>query len=141
MAERAAEQTWPGRRFGLPERGQGAVGSWGRRAAALLLDWFLSLMFVAAFTGSDVWGGGGFAQWGPLLVFALQRWLLIVLIGGSAAQLVLGLRVVRVSGGGLDPLRALVRTALLCLVIPAAIYNNDRQGLHDLAADSIVVRR
>ncbi|HET7328724.1 MAG TPA: RDD family protein [Nocardioidaceae bacterium] len=141
MAGQAAEHTWPGRRYGLPEEGPGAVGGWGRRMVALFVDWFLSLLVVAALAGPQVWSGGGTAQWGPLLVFAVQRWVLIVLLGGSAAQLMLGLQVVRVTGGGLGPVRALARTALLCLVIPAAIYNNDRQGLHDLAADSIVVRR
>jgi uncharacterized RDD family membrane protein YckC len=63
------------------------------------------------------------------------------LLGGSAGQLVLDMRVVRTAGGRLDPLRALVRTVLVCLVIPAVIFNSDRQGLHDLVADSIVVRR
>lgn len=140
MVDQAAEETWPGRKFGLPREGRGAVGGWGRRFLALVLDWALSLMFIGAFVGSGVWTGGGVSQWGPLLVFGVQRWLFVTLLGGSAAQIVLGLRVVRTAGGGVDPLRALVRTALVCLVLPAAIFNQDRQGLHDLAADSIVVR-
>jgi len=140
VAETPADQHYPGQKFGLPPAGPGSAAGWGRRIAALLLDWVLSLMFVAAFVGSGVWGAGGLAQWGPLLVFALQRWVLVVLLGGSAAQMVLGLRVQRTSGGGLDPLRSLVRVVLVCLVVPAAIFNNDRQGVHDMAADSIVVR-
>ena len=38
-------------------------------------------------------------------------------------------------------MRAFVRTLLILLVIPAVIYNRDQRGLHDLAADSVVVRR
>jgi uncharacterized RDD family membrane protein YckC len=140
VTDRAAEETWPGRRFGLPRSGPGAVGGWGRRILALALDWALSMLFVGAFVGAGVWSGGGFGQWGPLLVFGVQRWLFVTLLGGSAAQIIVGLRVVRTGGGGLDPVRALVRTVLVCLVLPAVIFNRDRQGLHDLAADSIVVR-
>jgi hypothetical protein len=47
----------------------------------------------------------------------------------------------RVGGGSLDPIRALLRTVLILLVIPAVIYNRDQRGLHDLAVDSVVVRR
>jgi hypothetical protein len=31
-----------------------------------------------------------------------------------------------------------VRTALLCLVIPAIVMNDDKRGIHDLAAGSRV---
>jgi hypothetical protein len=34
----------------------------------------------------------------------------------------------------------LVRTALLCLVIPAIVVDRDGRGLHDRAAASVVVR-
>jgi uncharacterized RDD family membrane protein YckC len=137
----ATPQEYAGERFGLPRTGHASVAGWGRRLLALSIDWMLSMLFVAAFLGSSVWTAQGLAQWAPLLVFAAERWVLTSLLGGSAGQLVLGMRVVRTGGGRLDPVRALVRTALVCLVIPAVIFNSDRQGLHDLVADSIVVRR
>jgi uncharacterized RDD family membrane protein YckC len=34
-----------------------------------------------------------------------------------------------------------IRAQLICLVIPAVIYDRDRRGLHDKAADTVVVRR
>jgi uncharacterized RDD family membrane protein YckC len=34
-----------------------------------------------------------------------------------------------------------IRAFLLCLVIPAVVYDRDRRGLHDKAAQTIVVRR
>ena len=37
--------------------------------------------------------------------------------------------------------RALLRTALLCLVIPAAILDRDSRGLHDKAVGSVVGSR
>ncbi len=133
-------QRWPGERLGRPEHGAGAVAGWGRRLLALLLDWFGSMMVLGAFVGTDLWSGGGAGQWGPLAVFAGQRWLLTSLAGGSAGQLVTGIRVVRTDGGRLDPGRALLRTVLLCLVIPPVVYNRDQRGLHDLAVGSITVR-
>ncbi len=118
------------------------MAGWGRRVVALVIDWALSMLAVGAFIGQGVWsGGGGAAQWLPLAVFALEVWILTTLLGGSAGQLIVGVTIRRTSGAPLDVLRALVRTALLCLVIPAVIYNRDQQGLHDLAVDSIAVRR
>lgn len=134
------EQPWPGARLGMPERGPGAVAGWGRRVAALLIDWFASMMVVGLFVGSDLWSGQGAIQWGPLAVFAAERWLLTSLAGGSAGQLLTRIRVLRVDGSPLDPGRALLRTVLLCLVIPPVVYNRDQRGLHDLAADSITVQ-
>ncbi len=61
--------------------------------------------------------------------------------GGSAGQLICRVTVRRTSGRPLDLLRALIRTALICAVIPPIVYNRDRQGLHDLAVDSIVLQR
>jgi len=131
---------WPGQRLGLPEHGPGAVAGWGRRLLALTVDWFGSLMVVGAFLGTDLWSGSAESQWAPLAVFAAERWLLTSLSGGSAGQLLLRVRVVRTDGSRLDPGRALVRTVLLCLVIPPVVYNRDQRGLHDLAADSVTVR-
>ncbi len=34
-----------------------------------------------------------------------------------------------------------VRTGLLCLVIPAVVWDKDGRGLHDLAARTAIVRR
>ncbi|MGH3367652.1 MAG: RDD family protein [Nocardioidaceae bacterium] len=140
MTEGTSAQGWPGERLGLPEGGPGAVAGWGRRLLAVAVDWFLSLMVVGAFVGTDVWSGRGAVQWAPLAVFAAERWLLTSLLGGSAGQLLCRIRVTRTHGGLLGVERALVRTVLLCLVIPPVIYNRDQRGLHDLAVDSVTVR-
>ena len=108
---------------------------------ALAIDWTLSLLAVGAFVGQDIWGGEGAAQWAPLLVFFVEASLLTALVGGSAGQLVTGVVIRRTSGAPLDLIRAVVRTALICLVIPPVVYNKDQQGLHDLAVDSIALRR
>ncbi|MBA3309888.1 MAG: RDD family protein [Nocardioidaceae bacterium] len=135
------EQDYPGRRRGLPEEGPGAVAGWGRRVLALVIDWTLSMLAVGAFIGQDVWSGQGAARWAPLVLFGCEVWILTTLLGGSAGQLITRVVVRRTSGQPLDIFRALLRTALICLVIPPVIYNRDQQGLHDLAVDSIALRR
>lgn len=109
---------------------------------ALFIDWIASTLVVSFFTGRSVLSPPeGFDRWLPLAVFAIEAIALTATLGGSAGQLLMRVQVRRLTGARLDPLRAAARTALICLVIPAVIYNGDQRGLHDLATDSIAVRR
>jgi uncharacterized RDD family membrane protein YckC len=63
------------------------------------------------------------------------------LAGGSFGQLLTRVAVVRLDRTPVTLLVALLRTLLICLVIPPVIYNRDRRGLHDLVAGTITVRR
>ncbi|MDP9442997.1 MAG: RDD family protein [Actinomycetota bacterium] len=141
MSSEVGEQRWPGERLGLPAAGPGSVAGWGRRSLALVADWVLSMMAVAAFVGREVWTGEGAALWAPLAVFALQRWVLTATVGASAGQVLTGIRVARLDGRPVGWWNALVRTALLCLVIPPVVYNRDHRGLHDLAVSTVTVVR
>jgi uncharacterized RDD family membrane protein YckC len=143
-ASSSAEQAWPGQRLGLPQTGPGAVAGWGRRVVALAIDWMLSLLAVAAVTGRNPWEHSDAGLTNSYIAFgvlAVEIWLLTCLVAGSAGQIVMRIAVRRVGGAMVDPLRVSLRTILLLLVIPPVIYNRDQRGLHDLAADSIVVRR
>jgi uncharacterized RDD family membrane protein YckC len=136
---------YPGRRLGLPESGPGSVAGWGRRLLALFIDWTMSRLVVAVFLGQEVIVPTADRQTGdalflPILVLALEVWILTATLGGSAGQLMLGVAVRRVDSAPLSVWRALVRTVLLLLVIPPVVYNPDHRGLHDLAADSVAVR-
>jgi uncharacterized RDD family membrane protein YckC len=106
----------------------------GRRLAALLIDWFASLLVALLFTHE--WGGL------PALgIFYVEVLLFTSLLGSSAGQRFLRIRVVRVRDQGTVPiLAAVIRSILLFLVVPAAIYDRDGRGLHDRAAGTIVVR-
>jgi hypothetical protein len=137
---------YPGRRLGLPASGPGSVAGWGRRLLALFIDWTMSRLVVAAFLGQEVIVPTADRQTGdalflPIFVLGLEIWVLTTLLGGSAAQLMLRVVVRRTKGEPLSAWRALIRTLLLLLVIPPVVYNRDRQGLHDLAVDSIAVMR
>ncbi len=60
---------------------------------------------------------------------------------GSVGHLVLGMRVVPIAGGYLGVWRPFVRTILLCLVIPAVIWDKDQRGMHDRLIATVLVRR
>jgi uncharacterized RDD family membrane protein YckC len=138
----AADPSYPGERLGLPPTGPGAVAGWPRRFAALGLDWIASMLTVAVFIGTDVWTGRDAAsQWGPLVVFLLEATILTALLGGSFGQLIMRLVVLRLDGKPVTVLHALLRTLLICLVIPPLVYNRDQRGLHDLAVKTVTVRR
>jgi uncharacterized RDD family membrane protein YckC len=45
-----------------------------------------------------------------------------------------------VSGAPAKPVQVVVRTALLCLFLPATFWDHDGRGLHDKAAGTVIVR-
>lgn len=124
---------WPGKRLTLPESGPRSVGRIGRRIAALAIDW-----------GAAVIISIGFFSYEPLAtlaVFAVAQLVFLLTANGSVGHLILGMRVVPVTGGYLGVWRPFVRTILLCLVIPAVIWDKDQRGMHDRAAGTVLVRR
>lgn len=137
---------YAGERLGLPEHGPGSIAGFGRRTAALLVDWLIGsgiggLTVVLGVMTADeyqyVWHGAP----------ALLAWLIIgtvsvPLFGFTPGQYALGIRVVPVDGSehvGFG--RAVIRNLLIVLVIPALFTDVDRRGLHDLVAKTAVVRR
>jgi uncharacterized RDD family membrane protein YckC len=72
-------------------------------------------------------------------IFALEVTILTWLWGSSFGQRIVGLRVVgRTRRLGL--IAALLRTVLICVVLPPLIWDADGRGLHDRAVDSVVIR-
>jgi uncharacterized RDD family membrane protein YckC len=125
---------YPGERLGFPRAGTGSVASIGRRLAALSIDWLASLLVALLFT--QKWGGLA-----ALGIFYAEVLLFTSLLGASAGQRFLRIRVVRVVDQGSVPVLAVViRSILLFMVIPAAIYDRDGRGLHDRAIGTVVIR-
>jgi uncharacterized RDD family membrane protein YckC len=53
----------------------------------------------------------------------------------------LGIRVARLDGATMvGPLRAVPRTLLTAIIIPAVIWDADNRGVHDRAVGTIVLR-
>lgn len=131
---------YPGFRLGAPEHGSGSVATWPRRLLAIVIDWFASLAVAALVFGGGVWGQG-WEAWTPLAVFFVEASVLTTLMGGSFGQLMLRVVVVRLDGKPVNLLQAMLRTALICLVVPPLIFNRDSRGLHDLAVKTVALRR
>lgn len=109
----------------------------GRRVAALAVDWAASLVITALFLPI---GGSLDSSMLTLGIFFLEVTLLTWLLGGSFGQVLLRLRVQRLDGGRLPLWRVAVRTLLICLVIPAVVFDADGRGLHDRLVGSRVMR-
>ncbi|MEJ7633325.1 RDD family protein [Aeromicrobium sp.] len=112
--------------------------SLGRRIGALFIDWIIAALSAAALTGSAYAGAGSADAFVPLGAFFVEVSLLTGLLGTTIGKRIFGLRVERPDGRGVGMPRAIVRTALLCLVIPALVMTDDKRGLHDLAAGTRV---
>ena len=120
-----------GKRLGLPEHGRGAIAGFGSRIVAYLIDSAAcALIAYGLFRDQQL----------TLAVFAVEVLTLTWLAAGSAGQLAYGLRIVRLDGTAIGLPRALLRTLLLCLLVPALIWDRDGRGLHDKAAGTVVVR-
>jgi len=80
--------------------------------------------------------------WMVLGVFALEVSLLTTLAGGSFGQLLTGVRVLTTEGRPLNLLLAVMRTLLVCLVVPPLVFKpGTGRGLHDLWTGSAAYRR
>ncbi|WP_162449901.1 RDD family protein [Phytoactinopolyspora mesophila] len=126
-------------RSGLPATGPGSPATWGRRVAALIVDWILANVAAFIIVGGQVWDVEAGLTWLPLLCWFGLVWLATALTGASIGQWMLRLRIVRLSGGRVGIGAAALRTALILLIIPPLIFDKDRRGLHDLAANTAAV--
>lgn len=99
------------------------------------------MLVAATFAGPGVLSSRGWESWAPMLVFLVEASVFTPLMGGSFGQLLTRVAVVRVDGRPLNLLLALVRTLMICLVVPPVIFNRDQRGLHDLVAGTVTVRR
>ena len=134
--------TYRGERFGLPRTGAGSVAGFGRRLAAVTVDWVLALLIAGLFAGPDplATGGGSTAQWTVLGVWFLLTAAAVAAFGITPGMAVLGMRVASLDSTLVGVPRALLRTALLALVIPALARDGDGRGWHDRATSTVVVR-
>jgi uncharacterized RDD family membrane protein YckC len=122
------------------------VSGWGRRILALLLDWLIAGLVASAITSKPMWAGGNDYNISQLVTFFAMSAILTGLVGSTIGHRVCGLRVVPVRGTktysappGL--VAGAIRSLLICLLLPAVVYDRDRRGLHDRAAKTVVIRR
>lgn len=115
-------------------------GGLGRRLAALVLDWLAATAVAMLLVGSAGYASNEVALV-TLAAFFVEVTLLTWLSSASFGQRILRLRVVRMDGLALGLGRAMLRTLLICLVIPAVVIDRYGRGLQDRAVGSIVILR
>lgn len=91
--------------------------------------------------GGGVLTESGWKAWMVLAVYFVQKAVLTALVGGSFGQLISKIGVTRVDGTPIDVWRSIVRSALVCLVLPAVVIGPDRRGINDLLLGTVVVNR
>jgi RDD family len=124
---------WPGRRLGLPEHGPRSVARVGRRIAAVWLDWLIALgIAYLLYSGNS---------WAILAIFFVLQVIFISTLSGSIGHLIFGMRVVPLTPAWIGVVKPLARSALLCVVIPAVIWDRDQRGLHDRLIGTVLVRK
>lgn len=116
------------------------TASIGRRLAALAIDWVVAVLSAAAVANSTVPPEGLGESFLVSGVFVVEVGLLTGLLGFSIGKRLVGLRVEGPDGRPIGVPRALLRTFLLALVIPALVRNDEGRGLHDIAAGSRVIK-
>lgn len=110
------------------------LAGFGRRFAALLIDWAICLV-VASFYGDP-----RVIAWPPVLVLIVLNTVLIGPFGRTPGMTLAGIRCISIADGGSIGLgRGLLRAVLLALLVPAVIMDESRRGWHDRAAGSVVV--
>lgn len=129
----ADEQTYPGKRFGLPVAGVGSAASMGRRVGAFLIDLVLSGLLATVFTWPHL------PRNLSLLVWAVMTVLSVGLFSFTPGQWATGIRVAPLRGRSLVGLWAVPRTALVFLLLPPLLTDADGRGLHDRLCRTVVV--
>ena len=134
-----------GERLGLPEAGPGSLAPFGRRLAAVTIDWFASLLVVRLIFADLTYGSPAYGA-ATLVVFGFEVFVLTWMSGASFGHRLLRMQIRRLDvapegrSPGVGVIAAAVRTVLLCLLIPAVIWDRDGRGLHDRAARTACVR-
>jgi uncharacterized RDD family membrane protein YckC len=124
-----------GASLGLPATGRGSIATFSSRVVAYLVDAAAAILVAGLFTAPHL------PRTWTVLSFALITIVTLALFGQTPGMRVVGLRLAhRQEGQRLALRRAVVRTALLVLLVPALVVDSDGRGLHDRLTDTAVVR-
>jgi hypothetical protein len=124
-----------GASLGLPAEGPGSLATFSSRVGAFFVDAIGAALIAALVTAPELPGNWSLLPFGVLYVLTLVRF------GQTPGMRLLGLRLAHPRPEERLALwRAVVRTALLMLLVPALVVDADGRGLHDRLTDTAVVR-
>jgi uncharacterized RDD family membrane protein YckC len=147
LSPQTDSQAYRGERLGLPESGPASLAGVGARIGAFVVDAIASTFVAALFVAASHRGGPGHndiadrlpGYW-SLIPFAVDYIVGMLVAGRTLGMYLFGLRIIRVDREeAVNPWRAVVRTVLLMLLIPAVVFDRDGRGLHDRYSDTAVV--
>ena len=131
----ASQERVRGASLGLPADGPGSLATFQSRVGAFLIDAVGAAFVAGLFTAPHLPGNWSLAAFAAITVLTL------VLVGQTPGMRLLGLRLAHPrQGERLAPWRAVVRTGLLCVLVPALVVDADGRGLHDRLTKTAVVR-
>jgi uncharacterized RDD family membrane protein YckC len=118
------------------------VASRGKRLVAFLIDLVIAGLIAALFFHADFGNDAAMVRqnsYGVLIWFVLTV-VAVGFFGFSPGMGMLGIRVARLDGTGMvGVLRAIPRTVLVGVIIPAVVWDSDLRGLHDKATGTVVL--
>jgi uncharacterized RDD family membrane protein YckC len=120
------------------------VASRGKRLVAFLTDLVIAGLIARLFFRADFGNDAALVQqnWYAVLIWFVLTVAAVGLFGFSPGMAMLGIRVARLDGTGMvGVLRALPRTVLTFVIIPAVVWDSDLRGLHDKATGTVVLDR
>jgi uncharacterized RDD family membrane protein YckC len=109
------------------------TASFGRRLIAIVIDWSIaSVISIGLFRNDAI---------ATMCIYALMQILLVGTLSFSIGHRVCSLAVVSLDGRSVGLWRALIRTCLILLVIPAFIWDTkDGRGLQDKAVGTAIIK-
>lgn len=111
----------------------------GRRIIGFSIDWIASSLVTLLLFPQFAYGS--VQAWFPTAgIYVVEASLLTWLTGSSFGQRIVGLQVHSIDGARISLWRMVLRSLLVCLVIPAVVYDNQGRGVHDRLAGTYVVR-
>ena len=134
-AQPPSQERRRGAALGLPADGAGSLASFSSRVGAFAIDAVAAALVAGPFTAPSLPG-----NW-SLLSFGLITVVTLVTFGQTPGMRLVGLRLAHPRAGQRVALwRAVARTALLMLLVPALVVDADGRGLHDRLTETAVVR-
>ena len=134
-AQPPSQERRRGAALGLPAEGPGSLATFSRRVGAFAIDAIAAALVAGLFSAPDLPGNWSTLSFGLITVVTL------VASGQTPGMRLLGLRLAHPRAGQRLALwRAVVRTGLLMVLIPALVVDADGRGLHDRLTDTAVVR-
>ena len=112
------------------------VAGLGRRIVALFIDWIVAALSVMAFFDVSYPPENPVENLIITAAYVVEVGLLVGLLGFSIGKRIVGIRVERPDGRPPAIHLAILRTFLICLIIPPLVQNKEGRGLHDVLANT-----